>query len=815
MRCGSVITCWRDSADIAVTSPSDAVRSGFDPVELAPRASWPGVEIAACRALNPPPWPGKFGRVPGGAASSTRLRAGTALPARNSVAPLGPKLRPPIPRAGIVTRTALLERLSASDSPVIALVAPPGYGKTTLLAQWAEQVGPRVAWVSCDTSDDDPASLWTAVATAIGAVAPVGPAAMRLLSANGGGIGIVPAFVAAIETIGPPMTIVLDHLEHISNGETHAALAEFAMRVPHGWRLALSSRESLPIPTARLRAQGGILELGAAELAMSAAEAEALLAGANVAAAASRAPALLEQTEGWPVGLYLGALAARAGASLTERPIGGDDRWIGEYLRTELLSRLSSVQADFLIRTSVLDRLSGPLCDAVLQGTGSAHLLEDLVAQNMLVVPLDRHREWYRYHHLLGEHLRSELRLGAPREIAALHRRAAEWFEANGMAEEAIAHAEAAGDADRVARLIFQLMSPVWASGRVETVLRWMQWLEKHDSAANYAAVMAHGALIYALLGRPSEAERWAEVSERIPPGAAPLPDGSSAAGSLAYLRANLARRGVAEMRRDAQVAWQGLGPGSPFRATMAHLEGVSYALEGQFDRADAVLAHALELADAMDNMPFASLIIAERCVVATERGEWTVADGFARRALRIVEDGRFDGYWTSALVFATAARSAAHGGDMPTARRLARRAAQLRPLLTYALPVVSVQALVELARAYLGFGDQDGAAATLAQAARILQQRPDLGTLPRTVAMLQERVGEIRTTTIGASSLTAAELRLVPLLPTHLSMREIGDRLHISRNTVKSEVISLYRKLGVSSRTEAVARAAQLGLHV
>ena len=183
-------------------------------------------------------------------------------------------------------------------------------------------------------------------------------------------------------------------------------------------------------------------------------------------------------------------------------------------------------------------------------------------------------------------------------------------------------------------------------------------------------------------------------------------------------------------------------------------------------------------------------------------------------RALRTVDDGGFDGYWTSALVFAAAARSAAHGGDMPTARRLSRRAAQLRPLLTYALPVVAVQTLVELARAYLGFADQDGAAAALDQAARILRRRPDLGTLPTTVAELQARVGEIRSAPIGASSLTAAELRLVPLLPTHLSMREIGDRLHISRNTVKSELISLYRKLGVSSRSEAVARADDLGLH-
>jgi LuxR family maltose regulon positive regulatory protein len=325
---------------------------------------------------------------------------------------------------------------------------------------------------------------------------------------------------------------------------------------------------------------------------------------------------------------------------------------------------------------------------------------------------------------------------------------------------------------------------------------------------------MAHGALIYALLGQASRAEQWAEVADRLSLDPGALPDDSSVSGALHYLRANLAREGIAAMRSEAQAAWAELGPGSPFRATMAHVQGLSHLLEGDLDRAEVVFAGASELAGDMDNMPFVSLILAERSVVATERDDWPAADAFARRALRAVDDGRFDGYWTSALVFAAAARSAAHGGDMPTARRLSRRAAQLRPLLTYALPVVAVQTLVELARAYLGFADQDGAGAALDQAARILQRRPDLGTLPKTVARLQARVGEIRSAPIGASSLTAAELRLVPLLPTHLSMQEIGDRLHLSRNTVKSELVSLYRKLGVSSRSEAVARADDLGLH-
>ena len=750
--------------------------------------------------------------MPGRVEQKPQRPRGEALRSALPSARLGPKFHPPSARAGIVGRDALVERLLGSDASVITLVAPPGYGKTTVLAQWAERLGPRVAWVSCDKADDDPVALWTAVAAAISAVSDLGPAPLRLLASSGGSIAVVPAFVAAIEPIGAPMTIVLDHLEHIANDGCHAALAEFAMRIPAGWQLALASRESLPIKTGRLRAQGNILELGSRELAMTAAEAEALLVGAGVDAPASWIDDVVQRTEGWPVGVYLAALAMEAGKPIGNVAFGGDDRWVSEYLRSELLSRVEADQADLLMRTSILDRLSGPLCDAVAGVTGAARALEDLAGQNMLVLPLDRHREWYRYHHLLRDHLSAELRVEHADEIPQLHARAASWYEANDMPEAALDHAQAAGDADLVAALILKHMSPVWGSGRVATVLRWMQWLEGHPSARHYAAVMAHGSLIYALLGRTGDAVRWANVAEQMPTGEA-LPDGSSVEGTLAYLRANLAREGVSTMRHDARVAQEALDPGSPFQPTMAHVEGVSHLLEGDLESADTVLSHACDLAIAFGSTPLVSLIMAERGVVAMERSDWAAADFFAQEALATVDDGGFDGYWTSGLVLATAARSAVHRGDMQAARLLVRRAVRLRPVLTYALPVVSVQALVGLAHASLGFLDHGGAAAALDQAAGILRQRPDLGNLTSSVDVLRARVGAVHGTIAGAASLTAAELRLVPLLPTHLSMAEIGTRLHISRHTVKSEAISMYRKLGVSSRSEAVTRIIDLGL--
>ena len=253
---------------------------------------------------------------------------------------------------------------------------------------------------------------------------------------------------------------------------------------------------------------------------------------------------------------------------------------MGDYLRSELLNRISAAEASFLTRTSVLDKMCGSLCDAILGENGSAAVLEQMEARNLLVVPLDRRREWYRYHHLLRGLLQAELRRREPDLVQDLHFRAAAWFEANAMPEAAIGHAQAAGDYDRVARLILELQQPVWAGGRVETVLRWMEWIRDITSAEHYGAIAAHGSLIYALLGQPSEAERWAAAAERASP-AGILPDGSTVEATLAYLRAILCRSGIGAMRRDARIAWEGLSPASPYRATMLYTEGISYLLEG------------------------------------------------------------------------------------------------------------------------------------------------------------------------------------------------------------------------------------------
>ncbi len=699
-----------------------------------------------------------------------------------------------------------------SDEPIVTVVAPPGYGKTTVLAQWAALLGPRVAWVSCERSDNDPVALWQGILAALDRIEPVADAT-ALLARSGGGVDVVPRLVASIGAVRPPVTVVLDHVESITSGQCWSSIAEFALRIPVGWRLAVASRDPLRLPLSRLRFGRRIVEIGVDDLAMTAREAGVLLGNAGAAVSAAETDELVRRTEGWPAGLYLAGLAIQSGGQATGFSFSGDDRLVDDYLRSEFLARLSASQAGFLVRTSILDRMSGPLCDAVIVGKGSAGMLADLERHNLLVVPLDRRGEWYRYHHLLRDLLRADLRRGDADLLSELHSRAADWYETNGMPESAVDHADAAGDTERVARLVLALMQPTWASGRVDTVRAWMELLDDRPRVPHYAAIAAHGSLILALLGRAREAERWVGVAESLPV-TGTLPDGSTVAATLAYMRANLSREGPAAMRADAELALEGLSPASPYRATMLYSEAMSWLLEGDVERADALLVHAYDVAIGFGVTPLAALVLAEQSLIAAEAAEWAAADTLAKRAVELVDAGHYEAYWTSALVYAAAAHLAARRGEMHEARQFVRRAATLRPLLTYALPVVSVQALLELARTYMALVDPSGAIAVLKQAQAILRRRPRLGTFAAAVGQLQARVDQITVArAAGASSLTTAELRLLPLLATHLSFPEIAQRFSVSPHTVKSQAKSVYRKLGVSSRGQAVELMAEMGM--
>jgi LuxR family transcriptional regulator, maltose regulon positive regulatory protein len=713
-------------------------------------------------------------------------------------------------------------RLARTTESVVCLVAPPGYGKTTLLAQWAERKS-RVAWVTVDRRDNDPMVLLSYIAAAMDRVEPIDPGVFQTLASPGVLVAgtALPRFVSAVSTMADPVALVLDQVELLENPECLDAVAELALGFPAGSQLALASRRPPPLPVALLRAAGQMVEFGVDELAMNQHEARALLEGADVALLDAEMTELIGKTEGWPVGLYLAALARKASGrqSETTYSFSGDDRFIADYLHSELLAQLPPELVTFLTRTAVLERMCGPLCDAVLATGGSGQVLASLEDSNLLVVPLDRRRRWYRYHHLFGELLLAELERREPELVPELHVRAASWLEANGMPEAAIDHAQATGDADRVARLVAALAQPAYAAGRVDTVRRWLAWLEERGLVERYPPVAVIGAWVQALVGQPAGALRWADAAERRPEppagarGTQTPADGSTMDSHQAMLRALLCRDGVNRMRADAQAAQAGLSPASRWQATPLLLEGIASLLAGDADRADPVLADAVEVGTDLKAWPATSTALAERCVLAIQRDDWGQAETLAGQALAVLQAGQLDDYIMSSLVYGMAAHTALHRGDLAAARGHLARAARLRPLLTHAIPTLAVQTLLELGRAYLALNDLAGARAVLRQASDILQLRPSLGTLPAQAQELRSRLDTAREATMGASSLTTAELRLLPLLATHLTFREIGQRLYLSHNTVKTQAISIYRKLGASSRGQAVQRGQGIGL--
>ncbi|MGH8977169.1 MAG: hypothetical protein ACRDV7_03760, partial [Acidimicrobiia bacterium] len=279
------------------------------------------------------------------------------------------KLHAPELRTGIVRRAAIVERLVApGGGSVVAVVAPAGYGKTTLLAQWSEHKQPRVAWLSADARDNDPAVLLTYFAIALDRIEPIEPKLFRPAGAPGTGVADVIRLVASIAAMNEPVALVLDNAEAITNAECCDIIAGLALRLPAGSQFAIGSRQEVPVPVSRLRAQGGTIELDVEHLAMDHAEAQSLLGSAGIALAESAVRDLVERTEGWPAGLYLAALAMNAGGSHIDvaQTFTGGDRFMGDYLRSEFLARVSRADVSFLVRTSILERLTGPLCDVTV-----------------------------------------------------------------------------------------------------------------------------------------------------------------------------------------------------------------------------------------------------------------------------------------------------------------------------------------------------------------------------------------------------------------------------------------------------------------
>ncbi|TML04128.1 MAG: hypothetical protein E6G41_12490, partial [Actinobacteria bacterium] len=496
-------------------------------------------------------------------------------------------------------RSRLVERLSGENgSPVVVLSAGPGYGKTTALAQWAATDNRRrFAWVSIDRHDDDPVVLLTYVAAALDRLSPLDPSVFEALASAGASVEatIVPRLGSAFAGMKTPVVLVLDDVHAITNPQCIDAIVALADDISGESQLALSTRDRTALPLARLRTREVMRELGPDDLRMDEAEARALLDTAGVEASDDLVSKLVNHTEGWPAGLYLAALSAQTTGARSGRmsPLTGNDPFVVEFLQSEFLMQLPPAQLRLLKETSILDELSGPLCDAILGSTDSAAVLDSLERSNGFVVALDREREWYRCHTLVRELLATELAHSGQDAVLLLLSRAFDWCAANGQETAAIAYGQAAGDRDRVAATMERCIQPVFQSGRAATVAQWLDWLEAHDGLTRYPAVAVIGSMFYAVTGRPTASDRWGDAAE-LGTYEGHLPDGSESIESWrALLRAFRCRHGVAAMRSDALLAVESLAPGSEWRPAAVVVLGLAELMSGFPDEADDRFADA------------------------------------------------------------------------------------------------------------------------------------------------------------------------------------------------------------------------------
>jgi LuxR family transcriptional regulator, maltose regulon positive regulatory protein len=717
----------------------------------------------------------------------------------------------PEPRPGTVSRTALVNRLRAAGAaPILTISAPAGYGKTTVLAQWAARDPRPFAWVSVDESDNDPLALLEHIGAALDATDRSSASARSLA---------LPRLCSLLASVRSPLVLVFDDAHRLRSRDALHVLSVLVKHVAVGSMIVVSGRVMPRLPIASLRVAGRLLELGADELALDRREAQLLLHAAGIDLNLAQTTTLVNRCEGWAAGLYLAGLALGDEEDDVKRSeqivaFRGDDRFVTDYFRDEYLSGLRPGALRFLRRTSILVHMSGPLCDAVLDDVGSARELEKIERSSLFLVPLDRRRESYRYHHLFRDVLLHELHDTEPELVPVLHQRAADWYEGQGELEAALEHARAGGDMNRAARIVTTIALPVYCSGRVVSAERWLGWF---DAAARerFPGVALMGAWVHALRGRKDEAEEWLAAAES---GTfdGELPDGSrSLAAWIAVLRAGMCCEGVHQMLADAERALRDLPERSLARPSALTVQGAAYILLGQAERGDEILQHAAEEAERVGATATRVVAISERSLIASARGDSLGAEALATEASRLVDSANLDGYVTSAMALATSARAQLRHGRWDSARAQLAKAQLLRPLLKEsALPWFGIQTRLELARAYLALRDRVGAHSLLAEVGEIVCLRPQVGTLSDETRTLLNEIQQIPEAEDGTSTkLTGAELRLLPLLATHLSFREIGERLFVSRNTIKTQAISVYRKLGVSSRSEAIHRADELGL--
>jgi LuxR family transcriptional regulator, maltose regulon positive regulatory protein len=738
------------------------------------------------------------------------------------------RLRPPAALHGSVARQPLLDLLAGyASAKLVLVVAPAGWGKTWLLRDWCGSVEkPRTSWLSVDQGDNDPAQFWAGVVAAVDEVSPgIGAAALQVLNAARVKTpdALMGPVINDIARMPERVTLVLDDFHLITNAEILQSVAYLVEHLPPTLGLVVASRSQPSLPLARLRAGGELAEIRADDLRFSEGETRDLLnATLGLALPPEDIHALLERTEGWAAGLYLAGLSLRGHKDPARfiQGFGGDDRQIADYLTAEVLSGQSAEVRTLLLRTSVLDRFSGPLCDAVTDGSGSQSVLEELERSQLFLEPLDTTRNWYRYHRLFAELLRHELHRSEPGLVPLLHQRASAWHRQNGSIGEAIDHAVMASDLDDARELIAGHSTTLIDQGLAVDVESWLDRLPREMIIEDARMCLIRGSLARHL-GRPDDVKSWLAAAqaaeqqgrsgERSAAGAASTASAASVLWADYYHLVGDLASAEAASRRAAEVEAPGMA--------QSHAEALAAVGANLFWRAqDAEASMILEqvagptraLAGNLASVRALSCLAA----IAARAGDLEACERQVHMAIDLAARHSLGEYWITTTAMVTSAELSASRGELTEAETTALAALECARRGHARLETAS--ALLCLAKIRSRTGNADDARLRVSQASDVIARCAAPGILTELLTEAERLAGQHvrvpipvpaqRSGTSPPDTLTRREAQVLELLAAGRTNNEIAVQLVVSIHTVERHLQNAYRKIGVRNRADAAA---------
>jgi LuxR family maltose regulon positive regulatory protein len=737
------------------------------------------------------------------------------------------KLHPPVHRAGVL-RPDLVSTLRKRAKLVIVSAAA-GSGKTTLLAQWHATDAPetRFAWFALDEGDNDPIRFWTYVLEALSRVDEhVGTTSRSALLTPGLSLvgDVLPRLINELAEVSERLVLVLDDYHLVRAEEIHQSVAFLVDHLPDPVQIVIATRTAPPLPVARLRAHGDLVEIGLSDLRFTTAEAQALLLPVTGDALTSEdVDRLTQRTEGWAAGLYM------AGLSLQHREdprrfidrFSGDDRNIVDFLGAEVLDAQPAPIRDFMLRTAVLDRLEPRLCRAVTSVPDTGEVLAGIERSNLFLVPLDTSGQWYRYHHLFADLLRLQLTREHPEIVTDLHRRAAQWLLEEGFVPEAVHHTIRSGDWAVAGDLVARHWNRLVQVGQDATVMGWLDALPHQVICADARLCLA-AAITSLSMHRLTEAEQWLATAEQAP-ALGPFFDGfSSVLSGVAVGRAILAQNlGDIPGTNDAALQVIAHEPtSSPWRAVAETLRGICLRWSRQPEEAEAQLVRGVDLARATRLQLMAVVYgLAHLSALHAYARRWDRAEACATEALDVGAEHGIVEHYVCGLAHVVLGMCAAATGDLQRAESALLRGVDLAG--RGAEPLDAAYGCLALALVRHQAGQHEASAEALHEARRLMAScRAPADLLPRLVSGTESVVGSPampRTPRARrrrtAEPLSDRELSVLRLLSSELTQSQIADRLFVSVNTVKTHTRNIFRKLDVSNRAEAVKRSRDVGV--